>query len=46
MLLHHAQESDDGLGHGSEEHLSLSGSLGVHDSLEGIGQSLHSHHFI
>jgi hypothetical protein len=36
VLLHHAEELDDDLGAGADEHLALSGLLGIVDAVEGI----------
>ena len=46
MLLHNSEELNDNLGGGSEENLSLSGLLGVHDGLESGGEGGLSNHFL
>ena len=45
MLHHDSEKPDDHLGARSQENLALPALLGVVDALEGIGQTLHSHHF-
>lgn len=45
VLLHGLEETDDNLGSGSDQDLTLSSSLSVHDSIKGIVQNTHAHHF-
>lgn len=45
VLLHQAKESNDHLGGGAKQNLTLSAALGVGDRLEGVGQRINKNHF-